>query len=136
MKAVPLFEIIGLLILIAAFYFLGQFFHFGWRLWWYDTIVHLLAGAWIAICALSILKLTGISPQRIVAFIAVGLTASIILGFMWEIFELKVKLTHLEYSGYLLDTVGDLLADIGGGILGSLYAYKRLVHQYVWSQEK
>ena len=53
------------------------------------------------------------------------MTFAILVGVLWEIFELHFGITLLSDGIiYIRDTASDLIMDISGGLLGVVYSYK------------
>lgn len=115
----------------SAFIILVLAILFGVRLGLYDTtpyldkVFHLLGGATVAAIALSWFeKDTKHMPRGIAILFVVGITA--IVGVFWEVAEassgaLAKDVLPLFYKyfhgGGLLDTLGDLVVDLAGGLL-------------------
>jgi hypothetical protein len=135
-KDIPVSVIIGLFVVIAIIYVIGVRFYFEWRIPGYDTVVHLLGGAWVAILFLSVLKLFRTTSTRFWGGIISGMAASLVIGIVWEMYELNSGVTSLTSLGFAADTTGDIAADLIGGLLGSWYAFCRLNPNYSWKREK
>ncbi len=66
--------------------------------------------------------------QKNVAIIAV--TGALILGIIWEVFEVTNGITFFSDGVlYLVSTSSDLLMDVSGGIVASIYAWKIISRQ-------
>ena len=51
----------------------------------------------------------------------VGASLGLIVGVMWEIFELKIRVELLYTDDYFFDTITDLGADILGALSAAIY---------------
>jgi hypothetical protein len=125
MKKSPLILLLGVIIAVAVLHILGLKFYFYWRFGWYDTVVHILGAFFVATAVLyyfsSSVTLPNLSTTKI--FI-IGLASALVIGIIWELFEVKIGATFVTRPEYIPDTIGDLLSDIVGGILGSLYSLR------------
>jgi uncharacterized membrane protein YjdF len=108
---------------IAILHIVGTWFYLYWQLPWYDRVVHPLGGFWVAIATVSILMLKTDRISKINIFLICILSAFII-GVAWELFELKAGVTVLGSSGYAIDTAGDIVSDIIGGLAAYWYILK------------
>lgn len=90
-----------------------------WSTGWFDGITHLAGGFWAALFACWLLVSCGIkrTPRRV-------LLAVLSLGVLWELFELFFGLTQLPADS--VDTVKDLIIDLGGGVAGYYFARRTL----------
>jgi hypothetical protein len=99
-----------------------------WTIWWFDMFVHFSAGACVAMASILLYFFyTKQSLPSIKTTLKVAITSAIIIGILWEIYELVFQITYLSDGlDYYLDTSSDLLMDLSGGIIGSLYAHRLL----------
>ncbi len=99
-----------------------------WTVWWFDMVVHFLAGATVAMTAMLLwyFFFKGTIPN-ISKSIKISVAAALLIGILWEFYELYFSITFLSDGlAYWTDTSSDLLMDISGGILGALYAHRIL----------
>lgn len=113
-----------LLIMVAGFLdFLGFTFHLFWSLHYFDSLVHFIAGITVGMGSLWLLTLTTkqITKQNI---FNTAVTGAIIVGVIWEIFELTNGITLLSDGiHYVTDTGADLIMDVTGGIVAAIYGW-------------
>lgn len=125
MKKIPSI-IIAIFVLICILYSLSVSLYFFWTLWWFDIVLHILGGMWVALIALWYTRVRVLSSEK-KAF-AVALIASFGIGVLWEVFE-YVTGTTFAHDNYIFDTLSDLAADIAGGGIAFIYARKKwIVH--------
>ncbi|MDN5342517.1 hypothetical protein OF820_10440 [Oceanotoga sp. DSM 15011] len=119
------------IIQIALHSFFGMFLEFYNKYEYYDDILHITGGIWLALIIFPIilsLELT-FSRQKIPTLVwKVNLYTfftSLSFGTIWEIFEFTSDQIFKNYPGYrmsqensLFDTMTDLIYDAGGSILG------------------
>lgn len=131
------FSILALIILVTLHLF-GSYFSWYWNLTYrdffgfdipfYDIIIHLLAGFWIALVMLWLASILGLMKSLIgyktkSFFIAV--ISAIILGIGWELVENYYQVTTAEAVGYVFNTTLDIICDAFGGLLAFLYFVKK-----------
>jgi 4-amino-4-deoxy-L-arabinose transferase-like glycosyltransferase len=112
--------------------FLGEVFDFYNRFWWWDIAMHggSAIGFGLTGFVLVFMMFQGdrfAAPPSAIAFFAFCFALAI--GAMWEVFEFAMDQsfgTNMQKSG-LDDTMGDLIVDMGGALIGagSGYAYLR-----------
>ena len=102
---------LGVLHLLGILYSLYYFFRP------LDLIVHFLAGAWVSLVTLWFFYFSGSVERRagIRELLFVVLSAVLVLGLSWEVFEIAIGIPLEE--GYTLDTLSDLLMDIAGALV-------------------
>ncbi len=124
-------EALFLLIIVAILHTIASDFYLYWSIPWIDVILHFLGGLTVSLSSIwflfsiksyfSSLKLT---KGEIVFF---SIFCVVIIGVLWEIFELYFGITFLSDGiFYIRDTSSDLLMDLAGGVVGSLYSIKLL----------
>lgn len=118
----------ALLVIVGALNFLAVYLYLYWTIWWFDMLVHFLAGTCVAMTAILFYYFyKNQSVPSIHTSILVALGFAISVGLLWEIYELLVHVTSFSDGlDYYLDTGSDLLMDVSGGIMGSLYAHRLL----------
>ncbi|RJQ34572.1 hypothetical protein C4556_02505 [Candidatus Parcubacteria bacterium] len=104
------------LVFLATLHLVGLEYHFYWRFLWLDTVSHALGGMWAAFFLLWIRAYAGYIPT-----VAWGIAGALILGVIWEAFELLAGL--VPEANYALDTSIDLLMDALGGALAAWIAH-------------
>ena len=117
-----------LLLVIATLDILGEVFYLYWSIWWFDTLLHFLSGICVTMGGISVYFyiFKNLTPDT-TKIILIGLAWIVFIGVIWEIFELYFGITFLSDGiTYIRDTSSDLLMDIIGGLVGSLYASKTL----------
>lgn len=103
-------------LVVAVLSWIGNFTVIAYVYDWYDQILHLLGGAWVAAFVLMFLK-----PRPHFFDIAKDFNATLVFvlgvlamtGIFWEFFEYSI---HREYL-FLADTLGDLFLDLAGGLV-------------------
>lgn len=102
------------LALVGILHWIASYEGFYWTVAWYDVMMHFLGGAWVALMALwapawPLLGWTKAFQSRKNVVLAV-----VIVGILWELFELQMGFTDLGMRGYWSDTLQDLAMDTLG----------------------
>jgi VanZ family protein len=127
MLKTPLFKRFFILILIVGFLdFIGNKFHLHWEVWWFDVILHFLAGIMVSMFAvLFIVYVFNLDKNNRRKIIIKSILFALLIGILWEFFELYFGATLLSDGKiYYIDTSSDILMDLLGAFLGSIYSYK------------
>ena len=115
-----------LLFIVATLYFLENILYLSWTIWWYDMLLHVLAG--IVVGTTTLLILQKIFDRRLPSGFNITLIAIIsvfCVGILWEIFELHFNLTSFSLASvYITDTTSDLILDMVGAFFGVFYGLK------------
>ncbi len=123
----PLFRsAFGLLLVIWAIFIIGYEFSLNYFFWWYDCILHFLSGGCVAMGTIWLWDYFFPTNNKH-KLILVGFIGTLIVGLIWEIFEIHYGLTFLSDGIiYIRDTASDLLLDVCGGYFATLYSFKIL----------
>jgi hypothetical protein len=97
----------------------GLYLHLYWQLQWLDSIVHILGGVVVSLTFLGIIS--KYISEKSYYKISYGIVFALIIGIIWEFYELKTGAALPSDIKYPMDTIGDLACDALGGIIGSLY---------------
>ena len=116
------------LVALGALDFVANKLYLHWEFWWIDVILHFLGGLSVALFALwffaTNFDFKNWSQKKI---LTAALVCAILVGVLWEIFELHFGLTSLSDGWhYYADTGSDLIMDTVGGIFGFLWAARLL----------
>lgn len=128
-KAVLLFLIF--MIVAHAFSVWLLFYH---NIWWIDIMLHTLGGAWVATLFFLLKntyapRLSSTAPLWFYLVLACGVV--MLIGVAWEWFEYTFDILFAAENAAwraqlgLPDTMGDLLADLIGGLVLSVYIISR-----------
>jgi|SRR3989338_3963683 len=107
----------GLLVILWILNFIALEFYFYWTVWWYDLMVHTLAGFSGGLAAFWFLRSFGT-----IRLFYLVITAVMIVGTSYEVFEYIYQI--IPPGNYWIDTFTDLLADGVGALLACLYAMR------------
>ncbi len=115
-------------IFIFATLFLGEAMDFYNRYWWWDLVLHGSSAVGFGLVGFVFIfyLFEGdkyAAPAWAIAF--VGWCFAVSIGTMWEIFEFAMDQafgTNMQKSG-LMDTMTDLIVDVGGAAIGALSGF-------------
>jgi len=88
-----------------------------WTTSWADAISHTLGGAMLGgvlILLLSTKIVKKVSLSQVLVF-------ALIIGVLWEVFEMYTGMTFVNDAGYWLDTFGDIFFDMFGSCLAYIF---------------
>lgn len=120
-----LIKILYAAILVAFFHYIALKFYFYWTVPGYDIPMHIAGGALMSFCTLWFIFFSGIFSIKVSArnVFPFALGATIVIGILWEVFEVRAGLTSLTLADRI-DTVKDILDDAIGALLASWYFVK------------
>lgn len=93
---------------------------------WLDVLMHVLGGAWIASIAFVLASLLIKEEGFLRGYLLLSFLSALFIAISWERLELYFDLNQIPGSLYWPDT----LADVGLGIVGSLFAALLIVHHF------
>ena len=114
-KSSLLYTALGLIIVLAMLHFIAEAFYLYWTLWWFDIVMHLLAGF-----SGGLVVLWFLGPFNIFKSLIFTLICVLVVGIAWEIFEYAYDL--IQAIDYWQDTMLDLIFDVVGATLAVCYA--------------
>ena len=117
------FSMLVLVILIALHY-AGSYYSWYWKFSFFDIIVHIFSGLWVALVLLWLASYVGqvssLKEYKIRSFL-IAFISAVLIGIVWELAEVWGHATSTNTNGYALDTAMDIMNDAVGGILAYLY---------------
>ena len=121
------FSFLVLAVLITL-HSIGSYYYLYWRFPWYDSLVHIVSGLWVALLILWLASVLGqvnsLKEYKFRSFL-IAVISAVFIGIIWELIENYYQVTYTNAGGYYLDTAMDLLSDGLGGILAYLYFIKK-----------
>ena len=120
-----------ILMLTGVLNLIANKFYLYWSNRYFDIPMHFLGGLWVTLTVLWIWsQRKNFTPPGKLNLMKVGILSAIIVGILWEIYELYFGITFVSDGvRYWSDTVSDLIMDYVGAVFGSLYAFKLLQKQ-------
>ena len=88
-------------------------------------VVHFLAGVCVGMVAILFWYYRLGLTLDVWKMVQMSILSVFIIGILWEIYELYFDITSFsDGMFYVTDTISDIIMDISGGFLGSLYAIR------------
>lgn len=110
----------GLIIFIFLANAVANKFYWYSSIWYFDIFMHFLGGFWVGILALYVVRAKEISPTLLGKIIS----AVLIIGLGWEIFEIVVDRVISRNAFNALDSSADIFFDCAGGVAAVFYYLK------------
>lgn len=125
----PLFwETVGLLAVVAILNYFATKYHLYWSVSEFDSLVHFLGGATLAMFFLWLYFFSGkFAPKRrdLNYFLLVSVAGSVFVAFCWEIYEILLGEAKFNLGEYPADTFLDIIMDILGMVAACFYGYTK-----------
>lgn len=121
------FCLISLLVLtfiLTSLNFIALKYDLFWVLKWFDIPMHFLGGLVVSFLASCIIYFKKINLSYI-KFLSYNILTIFIISILWELFELSIKVTSLNDALYVSDTGLDFMANIFGGVCGSIFIFNK-----------
>ncbi len=106
----------------------GLMMWFGWHfiIPWIDIPLHIAGGVWVGMMFVllfgRLFSDTAWSSERYKILIVV-ISFAAFIGVLWELFEFGVtEIAGIYFQGDIVDTMGDFLMDMIGGLIGGIVA--------------
>lgn len=131
---VPPSFIAALVIFVGGTLFLGEVFDFYERLWWWDMAMHASSAIGFGLIGFVLVFMMFQGDRFAAPPVGVALFAlcfAVTIGTMWEIFEFAMDQLfgfNMQKSG-LMDTMGDLIVNTGGAVIGAAAGFAYLKGQ-------
>lgn len=111
--------------------FLGEVFDFYGRFWWWDIAMHGVSALGFGLIGFVLVFMMFQGDRFAAPHLAVAVFAfcfAVTIGVVWEVFEFAMDQSFglsMQKSG-LVDTMGDLIVNMGGAALGAASGYAYL----------
>ena len=115
-KSSLLYTAFGIIVVVGVLHNIAVAFYLYWTIWWFDIMMHFLAGF-----AGGLVMMWFFSPTSIFRAVGFILVSVLIIGVVWETWEYLADL--VQPINYWQDTIYDLVSDMVGAALSCLYAY-------------
>jgi len=125
----PLFlEMLIVFLVFLALHIAATIYHLYWSIYEFDSVVHFFAGAALALFFSWLYFFSGAfnpSKRSLSRFLLIAILGAMLVGILWETYELIFKQTMVSKIDYPHDLTMDLLMDFLGAVAGCFYAYIR-----------
>ncbi len=114
---------LGTVLLLALFHIFALELSWYYIFRWSDVPVHILGGFWVTITTFWIFLKYRIADTSLDSrtSILIMLISVLIIGVLWEIFELASGNTSLSVRNYWQDTFTDVASGFVGGVVANIY---------------
>ena len=85
--------------------------------------MHILGGFWLGLVFIYFLKIKDLSFSTILKIIL----GALVIGLLWEVFEILVDKTIIQNPFNTLDTLSDICFDLAGAGIAIFYFAKRIM---------
>lgn len=109
--------LLSTLVVLAVTHISALTFFFYWKYWWLDIVTHILGGVSVALGFFVLQSFIPRIPKRYLAFIP-ALAVVLIVGLLWEWYEVIFDISVLDPNDFVIDTITDLVMDMIGGTIG------------------
>lgn len=118
---------------LGLLHFSAEFFYLYWVYWWFDALMHFLAGLSGGLVTYWVLAESGVFPnlvgRRVTDYMVAVFLCVMLVGIAWEIFEYVNGITQ-SHESYIVDTMIDLILDGVGAILAAYVGTRKFFKQY------
>ena len=104
---------------------LAQQFYWYFSIWYFDMFMHFLGGFWVGLVFLWFFSRESTSLEPFLQLIFKVIFAVLMVGILWEIFEISIDKIIIQNPFNALDTFSDIFFDLTGGLVAVLYFFKK-----------
>lgn len=111
-----------ILFIVGAMNAIAYKLYLFWTVIWFDMVMHFLGGLFVSLfffAVLSVLK----SKLSYVEKLVLGVVFTVLVGLVWEYYELVIGVTNLADTVYWGDTGMDIVMDTLGSLVGVLFVH-------------
>ena len=116
------------LAVLITFYSVGSQLSLYWSFPQFDSLLHILAGLWVALVILWLASAFGqigsLKEYRVKSFL-IAFVSAVLVGIIWELLENIFQLSSVNSNNYAFNTSMDIFTDALGGALAYLYFVQR-----------
>ncbi|MCX6703738.1 MAG: hypothetical protein NTV02_03565 [Candidatus Zambryskibacteria bacterium] len=117
------YTMFGVLVLTGILNTLGTTLYLYWTVIWFDMIMHFLGGLFVSLFFFSLFSFFR-SGLTYIEKLVLGLVFSVLVGLVWEYYELIIAVTDLADAAYWPDTGMDIVMDTLGALVGIVSAHR------------
>lgn len=118
-------RLIFLIFLILFLNFFANKLYWYSSIWYFDMIMHFLGGFWVGLLYIYLFLPVDFSKNTVFKL----LLFTLIVGILWELFEMLVNEVISSNPFDFLDTTSDIFFDLAGGGTAVSYFFKRIMLQ-------
>lgn len=119
-----------LLFAIGVADFVANSLYLYWTVWWFDMVMHFSSGFCVGMATVLLWQYFVDKNVKFDRAIKIALLSVFAVGIAWEVFESYFQIMLIsDGMPYITDTISDLILDVTGGLLGSIYAYRLIFNK-------
>jgi len=118
---------LALVLIVGGLHLLAIDLHLYWTVKYFDSLLHFLSGGAVGFAGIwfALTNKNTLTPKEILAY---ALWSIVIVGILWEIFELMGNITSFsDGMYYITDTTSDLVMDILGSLMAVIYTRQFII---------
>jgi len=96
-------------------------------IWYFDMFMHFAGGLWLGLAAIWLL----FTENFYIRFVFKVMFGVLLIGILWEVFEILVNNAIAQNPFNILDIVSDIFFDLAGGVTAVLYFLKSIMSNSV-----
>lgn len=124
----------SIILLFLLNYFAVKFYWY-YSIWYFDMPMHFLGGfstGLVVIWLLSFFNSSFILTSKLIFKIIFGV---LLIGILWEVFEILVNNITVQNSFNILDTTSDIFFDLAGGLFAIFYFFFYFLKKIIQNTE-
>ena len=94
-------------------------------IWYFDMIMHFLGGFFLGLSLIWLLSYKNLSIELSFNLIFKIILGVLLVGVLWEVYEILVNNAIAQNPFNTLDTLSDIFFDLSGGVFAILYYFKK-----------
>jgi hypothetical protein len=124
-KSATLYIAFFLVALLGGLHFLAMYFYLYWSYWWFDILMHFLAGLAGGFTTYWVIAESGHFPRmKPSTYVWLVVLSVMVVGVAWEVFEYVNGIIDDTHEDYAIDTAVDLILDGVGAWLAAVIGIK------------
>jgi hypothetical protein len=94
-----------------------------YSIWYFDMPMHFFGGLWVGLALIWFLSYKNSSLELSFKLICQIILGVLLIGFLWEVFEILVNNIIAQNQFNTLDTISDIFFDLAGGTFAVFYFF-------------
>ncbi len=118
-------RLISLIFFIFIVNYIANAFYWYSLIWYFDMPMHFLGGFWLGLYYVWLFPLK--ESETLLSFVVKAILGVLLVGILWEIFQILVNNFIAQNPFDALDTLSDIFFDLAGGSCALIYFFKRIM---------
>jgi hypothetical protein len=120
------FPTVCVLICVAVLNMIAMIFHLFWTIMWFDMIMHFLGGLFVGLSVCLLFEYIWGNTLSYSEKLYRGLPLVLLVGLLWEGYELLFHMTDFYSPDYFADSGMDVVMDVWGGLVAIIYSHNKI----------